>query len=481
MAEVSDGPTVGIRWLDNVTNIMQLDPTGGAKVAFSLCTKAREHLEAQEKQDNELNELVETIAGLIPAVDLVKDLANTSLSHTITSMLNVVEDLSLFILKSKDRGLLDMQETTQQYITMFRRLRREFDTMVSTQVLAESTNEHRAAQMERREAGTERQASEIERQVSETERRATETERIRVKLRELNPANLAGYDPERECVAGTRTGILDELTDWAGGLDPGSCFAWVHGQAGLGKSSIATSLCVKLDGQHMLASSFFCKRDSPDLRDPRRVLTTLACGIASRWGAYRDAVVRIIGEDLELQSKPIRRLYDALVGGLLPSLAGAERPTGVLVVVVDALDECGDADTRKQLLACLQGMTQLGPWLRIVVTSRPDANIMEYFSRAGAGWFVEYDVQQYDAAEDIRVFVHDQLSVIKHVRNWPDDAVEQVALRSNKLFIWARTACKFIVDGHDRRKRLEQVLAGTQLIGIDSLYATMIKASTLDA
>ncbi|KAG9126892.1 hypothetical protein FRC07_001503 [Ceratobasidium sp. 392] len=419
--------------------MMQLDPTGGAKVAFSLCTKAWKDLEAQDKQDADLNDLVETIAGLIPAVDLVKGSANTGLSRTITSMLNLIEDLSLFILNSKERGMLerawrlainsDIHETVQGFIARFKALRNEFDTMVSTQVLADSTNEHRAAQIERKEA--EEKSLAIERQIAETECQAAETEQIRVKLQELKPANLAGYDPERQCVTGTRTAILDELTHWARRSDPGSCFAWVYGQAGLGKSSIATSLCLRLDDQHSLASSFFCKRDSQELRDPRMVLKTIVYGLALQWESYRAAVVAAIQEDHELHSRHLQPLYDLLIGNPLHRLAQESPFSGVLTVVVDALDECGDASTRRQLFICLRSMSQYGPWLRVVVTSRPDLDIQEFFRPAGADWFKEYDLAKHDASTDIRVFVQKQLSDITLVDEWPSDASDQIADRAN--------------------------------------------------
>ncbi|KAG9086961.1 hypothetical protein FRC06_002795, partial [Ceratobasidium sp. 370] len=82
---------------------MQLDSTSGAKVAFSVCTKAWEYLETQEKQDANLNELVENIAGMIPSVESVRDLADANLRQTVIVMLNLVEDVSLFILSFKSR------------------------------------------------------------------------------------------------------------------------------------------------------------------------------------------------------------------------------------------------------------------------------------------------------------------------------------------------------------------------------------------
>ncbi|KAG8743389.1 hypothetical protein FRC10_012115 [Ceratobasidium sp. 414] len=125
-------------------------------------------------------------------------------------------------------------------------------------------------------------------------------------------------------------------------------------------------------------------------------------------------------------------------------------------------------------------MSQHQPWLRIVVTSRPEADIQEFFAGSELDWRTEYDVRTYDASGDIRAFVEDSLSGLTKAKNWPKDAPEQLSVRSGGLFIWARTACKFIVDGYNQRGRLEQVLAGTQLADIDTLYTIAIKASIPD-
>ncbi|KAG8680462.1 hypothetical protein FRC08_016282 [Ceratobasidium sp. 394] len=227
--------------------MVDLDPTGSAKIVFSVCAEAWEHLEQQEQLDVDLNRLVNSLAQTIPSVDSVKDLADDNLRETVMDMLNLIEDVSLFILNFKPRSSFgrvwrgsEVQEKTQAFITQFESLGKEFDRRVGVQSL-----------------------------------RAAEIERMNAKLRELKPADLAGYDPDRQCIAGTRTGIIDELSTWAQKPDDIPRLAWVHGLAGLGKSAIATSVCMRLDDQGILASSFFCKRDTPELRDPRRVLTTI--------------------------------------------------------------------------------------------------------------------------------------------------------------------------------------------------------------
>ncbi|KAG9095501.1 hypothetical protein FS749_010340 [Ceratobasidium sp. UAMH 11750] len=433
--------------------ISQLDPTGGAKVAFSVCTKAWEYLETQEKHDAKLNELIENIAGMKSSVESVKALANADLAQTVMAIMNLVEDVSVFVLKSKShrprerafRGAFSSttQDPMEIFVGKFRRLSEEFDRKVNVQAL---------------------RASEIYRAMNE-----------------LRPVDRAGYDPGRQCIVDTRVTIINELVRWAQTPDNGPRLAWAHGLAGLGKSAIATSVCIRLDAQGVLVSSFFCKRDNPELRDPRRVLTSVAYGLASRWGAYREAVAGMIRDDLGLSSKHIQPLYDALVTKPLQVIAKAERPTGTLAVVIDALDECGDTDTRRQLLTCLRDISKLIPSLKIIATSRPDADIREFFGDSNSSWFSRYDLLEFNASDDIRLFVQDRLSGLAHLGGWPEDAIEQISVRSGGLFIWARTACKFILDGLDRRERLAQILAGTQMMGIDALYTTAIEASIPDA
>ncbi|KAG8793290.1 hypothetical protein FRC12_003231 [Ceratobasidium sp. 428] len=427
----------------------ELDPTGGAKVAFSLCTKAWEHLERQEKQGEYLDELVENIAGMIPSIESTKGVADADLSQTVMAMLDLIEDLSLFILTFRPRerawrGVINSdEEPIQTYIAKFKGLRKQFDTRVNVQAL-----------------------------------RAAEIERVYAKLR---PVGQASHNPDWQCIPGTRVDAIGEITSWAQNPDSGSHFAWVRGPAGFGKSLIATSICMRLERQGVLASSFFCKRDIPELRHPNHVLTTIAFGLALRWEPYRDLLISVIRENPTLHSRHLQPLYDVLLDGPLQRLGENDRSADIPVVVVDALDECGDSVTRKQLLNCLRSLSQRAPFLRIVVTSRPDMDIQDFFVRDTPPWFIEFNLVEHDASADIWVFVREHLGDMTYIAGWPNDAVDQISRRAGGLFIWARTACKFITEGYDQVARLNQILSDQRMSDIDSLYATAISAGMLDA
>ncbi|KAG9113861.1 hypothetical protein FRC07_007722, partial [Ceratobasidium sp. 392] len=438
------------------STMVELVPTAGTKETFMICVNALQHLEAQSQQDLELDNFIRDLAGIVPSVEAVKRVADAKLTETALAMVNLIEDVSLFILNLKPRSSWAQalyysvdpgpRPRMDRLISEFKRLRKDFDTRVGVQTL-------------------------------ETQ----QAESVRSKLK---PVKLSGYDPTRACMPDTRTAAIHDITTWACSESSDRRLAWIYGLAGLGKSSVATSVCQRSDEQHTLAASFFCKRDNPELRDPCRVITTLAYSLSLCWKPYGDAVVEVIRTNPDLEIRHVRPLYDSLVSNPLKGIAQTERLDRNLLVVVDALDECGDIETRKQLLACLQDMSRLTPWLKVIITSRPDLDIQEFFRRSGADWYTPYDLVTYDVRSDVLLFMKAQLSDMSRIEGWPADAATRLSDRSSGLFIWARTACKFIMDGHNPCERLEKVLAGNHLKGsfaqLDALYMTAIKGSTID-
>ncbi|QRW11283.1 hypothetical protein RhiLY_10282 [Ceratobasidium sp. AG-Ba] len=429
--------------------LIELDPSGGAEVASWVCMKAWEQFRAQEQQTPMFDYLLENLASLLPTVESVRKLADANLTETLTEIENLVEDTSVFVLGVQSRSRSERtlhrifgdarQERPDGLMKRMKRLRAEFHERVAAQTL-----------------------------------RITEQDKLRERLKELEPARLAGYNPSHQCLDGTRLAIIDSLSIWIRTRGDQRKLAWVHGLAGLGKSSIATSMCKRLDDQHILACSFFCKRDSPELRDPRRVLTTIVCELAQRWGAYARVVSNVIAKNLALHSKHIQPLYEVLMAEPLQEIAREDYPQDTLAVVVDALDECGDPGTRKQLLMCLRHMSQTVPFLKILITSRPHEDIKAYFLGTGTDWYSELDLLQYDAGPDIYRFVEQSLSSVTSIPGCPSDAVDRVTALANGLFIWARTACAHILAGHERLKRLELLTAGKRLSAIDELYRTIL-------
>ncbi|QRV96475.1 hypothetical protein RhiJN_24493 [Ceratobasidium sp. AG-Ba] len=431
------------------STVAELDPTGGAKVAFSVCTMALQQFEEQEKRAVVLNALVDGLAGLRPSVESVRDIADANLRQTITKILNLTEDASVFVLNSRPQDWLgtvkdayssETQEQAALFITKFESLRKEFNTKVGVQQL-----------------------------------RTLELERIRARLKELKPAHLASFDKDKQCLAGTRTEIIDRLESWADSKE-GPSQLWMHGVAGLGKSSIATSVSKRLHDRGVLAASFFCKRDSPELRDPRKVLVTIVYRLAQVWEEYAKVVVKIMQDNINLDLEHLAQLYDTLIAAPLQTLATKERPPKALVIVVDALDECGEVATRKQLLTYLSEITRLVSGIRILVTSRPNDDIRTYFKGVASGSYEEFNVHDYDASEDIQMFTRESLSKSGIIEEPLDEVADRVSKLAAGSFIWARTACAYILTGVNPDRRLNLLTGGVRLSGIDALYKTILTA-----
>jgi thymidylate kinase len=68
------------------------------------------------------------------------------------------------------------------------------------------------------------------------------------------------------------------------GSGPRTCawVFWLNGLAGTGKSTIATTICERLDKKQLLGASFFISRQQADTRDASNIVRSIAHGLTSR-------------------------------------------------------------------------------------------------------------------------------------------------------------------------------------------------------
>lgn len=302
-------------------------------------------------------------------------------------------------------------------------------------------------------------------------------------IEKLNPATRGHYANTPPCQTGTRQEILDEIDKWAKDQSASETLFWLHGPAGMGKSSISASVCRKFEKECTLGAYFFCKRDDPELRNPGRILNTIVHGLASKFEPYSREVAHAIKGNASLPESPLNERYTHLIERPLEALKSKQsRPDVILFVVIDALDECEKGGERPLLLTYLRKMSQLVPWLKVVVTSRPDRDIKKAFGAPNGATVSSHDLLTCDYSLDILAFTQERMaSVAKAKRRdaWPDDTIRELSKRACGLFIWVETACKFIEDGFDPAARLKKILEGRQPAGgsatLDMLYTTAIE------
>ena len=214
-------------------------------------------------------------------------------------------------------------------------------------------------------------------------------------------------------MGGTWQSIIHQIMAWVTSPQetdegPWRNIYWIYGAPGIGKTSLAHSICEKLyDGKH-LAGAFFCQRDDPHLRKLANVISILTIALAGIIPPFRRMVADRLRKDQNLTSKT---MMDTVFLDFIHNLP--RHPTHTLVFVIDALDECGDDWSRPGLLEVLSEAAAHAPWLKVIITSRPEADIQCFFD-APSGWpHLRYDLAEgQDANTDLQTFTHSKFGLV---------------------------------------------------------------------
>ncbi|KAK3317361.1 hypothetical protein B0T19DRAFT_290469 [Cercophora scortea] len=304
-----------------------------------------------------------------------------------------------------------------------------------------------------------------------------------------------------QCYPNTRVDLLKEIVSWA--MDPrGKCIFWLQGMAGTGKSTISRTIARTFDARGCLGSSFFFKRGENDRSSPEFFFTTIATQIAAQHPAVAQEMRHAIEAEHNISDLAMEEQFKKLI--LQPlGKSHHDKPPGspvVLLVVIDALDECANEGAVKTMIACLsKSKTLEGIRLSFFVTSRP-----ELFIRLGFGadevrddyaTLVLQDVPTQVIEHDLSLFFNARLESIRDEFNrvdrryklpndWPQGTIVQdLVAMAMPLFIFAATVCGFIEDtrngGGSPDDRLQKVLANkaqSHTSQLDAIYLVVLQS-----
>jgi hypothetical protein len=182
-------------------------------------------------------------------------------------------------------------------------------------------------------------------------------------------AHGAGYNTTKQCLAGTRVEILAEIEQWARSPDPNTQpVFWLNGAAGTGKSAIAHTLAVRFNQYNELGSFLCFDRNHLAERRHEKVFSTMAQDLASQNPGVKQRLVAMIrGRNWLKQTTDIIQQWERLL--VEPS---AQLPTNCpILLIIDGLDESGDAQSRNHLLFILAHRArELPSNVRILLTSQ---------------------------------------------------------------------------------------------------------------
>jgi hypothetical protein len=289
-----------------------------------------------------------------------------------------------------------------------------------------------------------------------------------------------------ECLPGTRTDILRSITDWAHSSSLEKRLLWLKGLAGSGKSTLSTTIAHTLQEQSRLGAFVFFSRDVEERNQSANVIRTLAYQLASFSPVIKTAIVQAIDTTPRITQSALHLQFTKLLIEPLRMLPANEGP---IVLILDALDECGSVEDHKPLLSLFSSESvHLPSFVRIIITSRDERDIRCALEAQSHVLVRELDISSENNTNDILHFFRSRMAEIRSTNKlahyWPGDrAIFALNEHAAGLFIWASTACRFI-EGYNPRRNLNVVLSGGMSTraqsALDALYRTALESAVKD-
>ncbi|KAF5323699.1 hypothetical protein D9619_012918 [Psilocybe cf. subviscida] len=258
---------------------------------------------------------------------------------------------------------------------------------------------------------------------------------------------------------------------------------WLSGRAGVGKSTVAKTLATQFDSMKTLGGSFMFSRPN-GVVDGSKVFTTLASQLAHHFPRFKNHLVTAIRAKEASMTAEIAQQFEDLLA--IP-LSQSHSPP-VTVLILDALDECTPETLTSVLNPIVENTARL-PFLRIVVTSRPENPIREVF-HCFSQRIREVNMGNISASGDIAMYLQKRLRdaytrLIGDSRHaWPADKdLASLVNMADNLSIFAATAVRFIGDelAANPERRLEMILCGQHIAqkhpfsSLDIMYREILR------
>ncbi|KAJ7200176.1 hypothetical protein GGX14DRAFT_572287 [Mycena pura] len=268
---------------------------------------------------------------------------------------------------------------------------------------------------------------------------------------------------------------------------------WLNGLAGIGKSTIAKTIAGIADEKGILGGSFFFARGDEKLTDPTLVFPSLAFQLAQVDPALKASIGQALESDAHYAYASLQIQLQKLI--IEPLSTGSSTERKRLVFILDALDECRDEEHTANIVALLLSHLRLIPFVRVLLTSRPEYHIQRAFGMPVDHIHSEYilhNIEKTVVEEDIRLYLREKLKAISaklgsfsavqgREPNWPrQEDIETLVRMSGTLFVYAATALRFI-GARNPMRQMKILLGVHQATGtkpyaqLDELYIQILR------
>ena len=308
---------------------------------------------------------------------------------------------------------------------------------------------------------------------------------------------MTGTEANRsKCMQGTRVQVLRKINSWVRDTSSPSIFL-LTGGAGTGKSTIARTIAQEYASKGELGAYMSFTRGKTDPKATSTTITnmviqTITYNLARHNPKIAELIYAEIGNDKESQFPSSEILFDKLLRNPLHSLMSNEdtKVDTPILVVLDALDECGDSDAQKELTNFIIGkLSGLPPIFRFLITSRPEKGVASLSQSTSPHLCVRegIDPKSDDCKGDVLEFIKHEMGLLKEKgdivveENWPwDENMGRLGDAAGGVFIWASTVIKYITSKKiDRFECLVDLIENSKILikDLGGLYATVIKDS----
>jgi WD40 repeat protein len=245
-----------------------------------------------------------------------------------------------------------------------------------------------------------------------------------------------------------RTWLFDRLNDWLE-HSPESRVFWIVGGPGIGKSAIAAWLC---HHRPDVIASHFCVHGHNDKADPRRAVMSLAYQIASHLAEYERKLQDLLLE--EEQAKNAKTLFDNLV---VAPLRDVTKPKDHQLVVIDGIDEATRDGQNEIAEFVANNWSQTPGWLRLVITSRPESEVIARLTRPDLKPFV-LDAQSQENLDDLTDYLRAELAKLELGAD--EQILRAILGKSEGMFLYVTTILEEILQGNLSLDRLNEFPKG---------------------
>lgn len=285
--------------------------------------------------------------------------------------------------------------------------------------------------------------------------------------------------------------ILKKIEDWIKDLDTPQSVLCVKGQAGRGKSALASSVYhlfrrSSQDAKGTTAASaalFYFRRDEDPVN--KRVIRAIARQLGGHGdGLLKRAILEAIEKEKDV-SPYLDQQFSKFIVDPLKDLGSDLPPT---LVVVDALDESPHSRVLINLIS--RHHSRLPKSLKLLLTSRPESDVLsplrqlDLLSVLNLENLDELPRDQVD--RDIGIYVQTRLTTIKNTyefplsEGWPKETdVDQLVCLADGLFQWAHTVMELLARSKDDPEtHLTHLLRNPDAVrGLDSLYSFILSSA----